>query len=341
MTTNVPRSPLRHTATKFREDDWCSNPPRVASYLSYPLSKSPSPNSRTAYISPICGFGWRFEIDESFTYQTPASNPQVQELVGQTKVFFQPHLCSSMPLSNISATVKVTYPDADDTSLGSERTFPNIAIHTPGPSREEHNLGTYSGPPQYKGNTHIEVAINFNPSDGLSLPNSSTANTKKALRRSLDTASFVDTKFYLFSSKIDGLPAHPRELFVKSELLIPSCAFFKDMLSQDTGFSKGTPCDLLEDVPEEMRKLEADSFDHDSASDLEEEVAGIGKKRNAQLRLPKKSTHIDFCCQLGDCQVEEHLRSMKQRIRPGKHSCITHTQTKSRSTDSMLDERLD
>ncbi|KAF5354209.1 hypothetical protein D9756_007028 [Leucocoprinus leucothites] len=92
-------------------------------------------------------------------------------------------------------------------------------------------------------------------------------NTKKALLRSLDTPSFVDTKVYLFASKVDGRPANPREIFAKSKLLVSSSAFLKDLLSQNTGFSNGTHCDLLECVPEEIAKLDAGAFNYDSDGD--------------------------------------------------------------------------
>ncbi|KAJ3562787.1 hypothetical protein NP233_g9359 [Leucocoprinus birnbaumii] len=294
MPDPVPASTApKKTTEKFQDDVWCSNPPQVTSYITYPRLQTPKLNSRTTYTSPICGFGWRFELNESFQCQTPSSNPQIQEFIGQTALAFQPHMCSSMPLSPINATVRVSYPNAEGPKpVMSERIFYKVAVQTSSPTspgdRSERDFGKYLGPPQYKGEVQIQVTIAFDPSDGLSLPNTSSTNTKEALRRSLDTPAFVDTKFYLFAGKIDGRPAKPREIFVRSDVLNSSSSFLKDLLSQDTGFSTGTPCDLLEDVQEELAKLNADTFDYDSDSDLEDddELVSKGKQRETPGSAP-------------------------------------------------------
>jgi hypothetical protein len=126
-----------------------------------------------------------------------------------------------MALSNVGIAVKVSFITADDADLAQERVFSDVAI------RSKSNIGSYSEPPQYKGRTHLQITVAFDLSDGLSLPNSSP-NNKKALRRSLDSPSFIDTKFYLFAGKVDGRPARPKTLFAKSELLISTSPFLKD-----------------------------------------------------------------------------------------------------------------
>jgi hypothetical protein len=37
------------------------------------------------------------------------------------------------------------------------------------------------------------------------------------------------------------------------------------------GLTNGTPCDLREDVPEEINKLDASTFDYEDDSDLEDD----------------------------------------------------------------------
>lgn len=225
-------SPSLPSAEKFRDDEWCSNPPQVTSFITYPPSQAPAAGPAEAYSSPICGFGWRFELSKSFYYRTPNSNARVQELVGKVNLSFDSHLCSSMRLSSVGVIVKVSYPTADEINFQHAQVYSKIAIR----SKRDQAIGSYSEPPQYKGKTYIQVTIAFDPSDGLSLPNSSTANTKRALRRSLDAPSFVDTKFYLFAAKVDGRPAHPKALFAKSELLISSSTFLKDCKRSYTRF---------------------------------------------------------------------------------------------------------
>jgi len=47
------------------------------------------------------------------------------------------------------------------------------------------------------------------------------------------------------------------------------------VLSQENGFSSGTPCNLFEDTPEELNKLDADTFGYDSDSDLDNDEPEI------------------------------------------------------------------
>ncbi|KAF5354200.1 hypothetical protein D9756_007027 [Leucocoprinus leucothites] len=291
---------------KSKDDVWSSNPPQVTSFIACPRSSphsgvpsprpgAPSPDPATTYTSPICGFGWQFRLNESYHYQTSKGNALVQELVGRRALSFQPHMCSSMPLRSVKVTVKASYPDALDTSNSShERVFSNVAIRT----SDEGDIGTYDEPPQYRGRTHFQITITFDPSDKLSLPNSSSTNTKKALRCSLDALSFIDTKFYLFSRRVNSRPACPKVVYAKSELLETSSPFLKDLLSEGTGFSSGSPCDLSEDVPEELNKLDEGAFEYDSDSDLEDgepEVVGKGKEKGSgsEEKLEIVSTQVD------------------------------------------------
>ncbi|KXN91285.1 hypothetical protein AN958_01497 [Leucoagaricus sp. SymC.cos] len=288
-----PKRQILH-ALKFKEDIWCSSPPSVINHITYSRPKHSHKDSPPkTYTSPICGFGWRFELEESFQYQTPASNPHIQELVGHIDLHFDPYKCSSMPLSDVSIAVKVTYPDVETDqkaeNLGHEKEFGGIAVKVDG--NKTASIGAYAEPPQYKGRAYFQITITFDPADGLSLPNTSTSITRQALRQTLESPSFVDTKFYLFSAKDqDGRPARPRALFAKSDLLTSSSTFLKELLSKGSAFSTGTPCDLFEDVAEEIAKLNPDSFDYDSDSDLESDdnVFGTpkGKEKDSDPHIP-------------------------------------------------------
>jgi len=110
--------PPESVAKKFRDDVWCSNPPSVTSYIAclYPKTTT-SHDIETLLKSPICGFGWRFELLRKLRKirQKSSPNSQVQVwFVGQTTLFFQPHMCSSMPLKNVTITNQGLLPWCDE-----------------------------------------------------------------------------------------------------------------------------------------------------------------------------------------------------------------------------------
>ncbi|KAF9441840.1 hypothetical protein P691DRAFT_536473 [Macrolepiota fuliginosa MF-IS2] len=256
---------------RIREDKWNANPPQVTSYLTYPRFEPSGDHNSAIYASPICGFGWRFQFIDTFHYQRSSSMPRVQELVGQLEVTFQPQRCSSMPFSNVKVRVKVSYP-MDEAKSVHEREFVDVSVI------KDSELGIYTEPLRYKGQTQVEITLTFNPSDGLSLPTTPSINTRIALRHSLDGPTFVDTKFYLFSTKVQGRPALPKIVFAKSMLLTNSSSYLHDLLTPGTGFTNGTPCDLRQNVPEEVAKLDPDAFEYDSDSDLEDDEEMLDTK---------------------------------------------------------------
>ncbi|KXN80752.1 hypothetical protein AN958_07860, partial [Leucoagaricus sp. SymC.cos] len=255
----VPRSP--NDLEKLKEDRWTSSPPSVTSYLTYRSHDPSDDRVRRRYTSVICGIGWRFQLDESFRYQKSNSNHRVQELVGQVNVTLLPHLCSSMSLSDFEVNVKVSYAGKP----GHEENFTGISI------RSDTMIGTYEEPLYYKGPVQLEITLTFNPTDGLVFPTTPSINTQKALHHSLDHPSFVDTKFYLFSARIDGQPAHPKAVYAKSLLLVNASNYMRDLLSAESDFAGGSACDIFQEVPEEIAKLDPDVYDYDDDSDLEDE----------------------------------------------------------------------
>ncbi|KAJ3569233.1 hypothetical protein NP233_g5179 [Leucocoprinus birnbaumii] len=132
-------------------------------------------------------------------------------------------------------------------------------------------IGSYEVPKNYKGEVHVEITLRFSDSDELSFPTTSHQSITTALEQSLDASSFVDSKFYLFSTRIRGRPAHPRAVFARSALLIDRSPYLRDMVSLEATEARGTPCDLRDDVPEEITRLDAEAFDYDDDSDLEDE----------------------------------------------------------------------
>ncbi len=61
------------------------------------------------------------------------------------------------------------------------------------------------------------------------------------------------------------------------------------MLSPETGFTNGTACNLKEDVPEEIVKLDADAYEYDSDSDLEGAEDGVSTSKGKE----KASTPVE------------------------------------------------
>jgi hypothetical protein len=212
---------------KPREDSWISNPPQVKSYLPYPTVPSSRPiseNDSFTAISPNCGFGWRFRFDETFPYLKSDSNPHTQELIGRVNLTLEPNLCSSMSSSKVRVNVKVTFP-SDSVKATQESRYTDVSFQS------ETRIGTYTKPSGYEGQLHFEITLVFSDSDGLSLPTTPPTSTRKALRYSLDGTSFIDTKRYLFASRVQGRPARPKSMFANSMLLKDSSVYLRDCKS--------------------------------------------------------------------------------------------------------------
>ncbi|KAF5359477.1 hypothetical protein D9756_003556 [Leucocoprinus leucothites] len=279
---HLPSTPSRMTK-KLSEDTWNANPPQVTSYLAY--NKARSLNDKIVYyMSPNCGLGWRFQI-KGTSQQAIISDGCVQESTSQLDVTFQPHMCSSMPLSPVRVNVKVSYP-SNGTPATQESVFADVSV------KSDQFVGSYRTPPRYEGQVHIEITLTFSDSDGLSFPTTSPPNAAAALQQSLEAASFVDSKFYLFSSKLRGRPARPRAVFAKSTLLIDRSAYLRDLLSEMTP-ENSTPCDLREDVIEEINKLDADAFDYEHDSDLEDDTEDVdGPTINGEKITPTSQSPL-------------------------------------------------
>ncbi|KXN83062.1 hypothetical protein AN958_01899 [Leucoagaricus sp. SymC.cos] len=264
-------------AVKFFKDCWNSSPPQVTSYLTY----STCPDNPVTYTSPNCGLGWRFQLTESYQCVLAGSGSLSSQLTKQLDVTFQPHMCSSMRLSTVMVDLKLSYPSCDE-SLTHEKRLDGVSVHS------NQLIGSFKEPSKYRGRVNIEITLTFNDSDGLSFPTTPTANTTEALRNSLDTASFIDSKFYLFSSRIKGRPgpARPRAVFARSELLKDSSSYMRDLLSSHVS---STPCNLRDEIQTEINKLDAGAFDYDDDSDLDDDDRDEGDDRPMNASTAKQN----------------------------------------------------
>lgn len=261
--SNVSKPSDRRLCDRILADRWNASPPWVTSYLSIPGSGTPSGDSKIEYDSPTCGLGWQYHFIECFRSQPSTEGAQAQELVGQLNVSYKPPpLFSALPLRNVGFHVQVTYPQRISRVVHEER-FSDVSL------KSSIGLGSYMRPACYEGRTIIAITLTFNELDGLSFPTSPPAELQSVLHQSLDGPTFIDTKFYLYSAKKIGVPTRPKAVFANSKLLLKSSPYLHDLLSSETGFQRGSSCNLQEDVAGELSKLTADAFDYDSDSDLE------------------------------------------------------------------------
>ncbi|KXN89435.1 hypothetical protein AN958_05597 [Leucoagaricus sp. SymC.cos] len=198
------------------------------------------------------------------------------------------------PLSPVTFHVKVTYP-ADASLNMHEKEFVNVSL------KVVYLLGSFEEPPNYKGQTHITITVTFNTTDGLTFPTTPQVNTQAALRDSLENPDFIDTKFYLYSAKRQGLPTRPKVVYAKSRLLIDSSSYLTNLLSTESGFDRsGSPCNLREESNTEMAKLVAEKYEYDSDSDLEslpdDEADNEDTPQNALIAL-QQSNEVSNCNQ--------------------------------------------
>jgi hypothetical protein len=214
----MPFTPVqKNELVKFQEDTWNSEPPQVTSYLAYDSASS------MRVLSPICGFGWRFSIDVLRRRSSP--------------LWFERGTLSTA-FGTIDFVVMISCKDENfRTTMTTSRS---------GLTNAKYHLYDLELPSTTAEPLHIEITLRFNT--GLSLPtlphpsktDISPGNIRMALRSSLRTPSFVDTKFYLFSAKVKGRPAHPRPVFAKSTLLSEGCTYLKDRkFSTHSRFSPG------------------------------------------------------------------------------------------------------
>ncbi|KXN89438.1 hypothetical protein AN958_05600 [Leucoagaricus sp. SymC.cos] len=304
-------SPANIGKSKFEK--WDSNPPQVTSYLSIPDDHANKPT--TSYVSPNCGFGWRFlfNLERCVTFK---------DLL---QVIFQPNICSSMPFHDITIRVVITYPN--QRADGHRRTFKGLSVQS------DQDIGLYSAPLNYRGETRLEITLIFKDTDGLSLPTTSprtitspsissqiSSQIKTALLHSLDGPSFVDVKFYLFSTRHQGKPARPKAIFARSALLAESSDYLQNLLSSETEYTTGSPCDLRADVPEEIAKLDTSAFMYDSDSDLDDE-----EDENPDCKAEDEEEEVTQTVERSERQAGDPKDDKKPRHQDGKAFAINGT----------------
>lgn len=207
---------------KVHNDKWTSSPPQVTSYLIYSKPEPTDEHTQRRYRSSPCGF-WSYQLDETFRYQVSSSNHRVQELVGRASITLLPHLSSLMPLSDVTVTVKVSFLGNDG-----KESVQNIVPFTGTSIRSDTEIGTYVEPIHFKGSVQLEITLTFNRANEMLLPTTPSVNAQKALHHSLDGPTFVDTKFYLFSGKVEGRASTPKAVFAKSMLLMGTSNYLRE-----------------------------------------------------------------------------------------------------------------
>lgn len=209
---------------KFQDDRWNTSPPSVTSYLSYPNTPRSDATSNPPYLSPVCGFGWGFQFSRRHKYQVSPRNPHVQELTGRVDILFQPRSCSGIQLKDVSIHVKANFPLKGEGS-GCETLENHYAAV---PLDADHSIGSYSEPFRLAEQALFEITLTFHWDDHLAFPTTPSINTSMSLISSLDGFSAVDTKFYLYSAKIQGRPGRPRAVFANAASVGHASSYLHD-----------------------------------------------------------------------------------------------------------------
>ncbi|KAJ3573699.1 hypothetical protein NP233_g2254 [Leucocoprinus birnbaumii] len=180
-----------------------------------------------------------------------------------------------MPLKPVRVQLEIKFPEQEQ-HAGYSLTFPRVSFGSVS------ILDVFAAPISYCGSILFEITLTFDEADDLSFPTTHPLNLpkpssqssnpiRKALCHSLNDPCFVDVKFYLYSGRREGRPAHPKVVYANWALLCENNEYMKNLLSPAAGSASGTVCELHDDVPEEIAKLSPDTFDYDSDSDLEDE----------------------------------------------------------------------
>lgn len=275
---------------KTREDQWDGNPPQVTSFLELGIPDSSAD-------SPVCGFGWRFRYEATWTQLRGFS----------LSLWFDPHLCCGMRLQEFSIELTI---------VTSRQVIPLI----PGVAMRKKRILIHNHPLQpVEGSlVQLKIKVTFNANDGLCFPTfdpppvqlqsvfgGGMETAVRALRTSLVQPSFADTKIYLYSAKSGGRARRPRPLFGNSDLLASSCSYFKDckyrfphkftpfidhivpvLLEND--FKGGVPCDLYSEDVEVIQTLSSSGYGYDSDSDLESVSDGEENEDGKAATRPKR-----------------------------------------------------
>ncbi|KAI0681974.1 hypothetical protein BC835DRAFT_1402058 [Cytidiella melzeri] len=97
-----------------------------------------------------------------------------------------------------------------------------------------------------------------------------------ALRQSLTSGSFVNTKFYAFSRRQStGVVNEPLAIYANSAMLTAGSTYFAGLL--DSGFREAEPTSLRRQFPSDKAKS-TEEYDYDSDSDLENEASVDGER---------------------------------------------------------------
>jgi hypothetical protein len=64
------------------------------------------------------------------------------------------------------------------------------------------------------------------------------------------------------------------------------------VLASKGGLTNGTSCDLRDDVPEEINKLDASAFDYEDDSDLEDDYEDLDEPLGERKGKDVPSTHF-------------------------------------------------
>jgi hypothetical protein len=149
-------------------------------------------------------------------------------------------------------------------------------------------LGTFEEPfPPHSSRPVLRITIQFSTDDELSFPVTPAPALIHSLTSSLDGNILIDTKFYLFSGRVEKRVGQPLAVYGNAATLRASSSYFEDrkyfvtscvfchsiscyLVLSGSGFQGGVLCNIYEEPPEVLRRLTHEMYDYDSDSDLED-----------------------------------------------------------------------
>ncbi|KDQ57709.1 hypothetical protein JAAARDRAFT_35395 [Jaapia argillacea MUCL 33604] len=213
---------------------------------------------KKVYSSP-CGLGWRFAI--AFDSHPP-----------EVDVFFDLHTAGQklQPSDVLQVSVALISEEKAPVS-GSQTEDRLLPVSGPSPVRLKSWL-----PANIMAKPFLFARVTAPNIKKLGETAAADSNERvqllnQTLLGSLDGASFVDTKFVLFSrrSSVLGEVNSPVTLFANATLLSARSKYFETLL-RNNGFLEAALVDLGDEVPDDMHLRLAD-YEYESDSDLEEE----------------------------------------------------------------------
>jgi hypothetical protein len=206
-------------------------------------------NCKLVY-SKTCGLGWRFAI--LYDNRPP-----------EIEIFFESYV-ASIELGRLNVVVMLQAQNSSDEAFVIRKEYSTE------PANREPNRMVSWKPSDISRHSYVTFKVSFSRVD-LDIPKSIIrSETHRALEHSLQTGVFIDTKFYVFSKRLQlGRVGRPLALFASSALLQEKSIYMTTHMSQNRP-SDSAFVDLGSDFMSEEDPC-THKYDYELDSDLDED----------------------------------------------------------------------